>query len=81
MLQERQALRKEGFFPLFIKLLHCHFPEAGRERGRESGATDSAGEEVSHGNCGLDRERSLLFPASSAGERVGACWREKPAEK
>lgn len=40
MLRERQAPRKQVFFTLFIKLSHCHFTEAGRERAREGEQSD-----------------------------------------
>jgi len=71
-LRERQEPSREVFSP-FAELSPCHFTQAEQSRAEQSRAgstaTASACEEVSHGNCGLDRERSLLFPASSAGER------------
>lgn len=67
-LRESPVPRKEGFHP-FHKALALPFYQAregASRRGRER--TDSARSEVSHGNSGLDLERSLLFIASSAGE-------------
>lgn len=74
---------KGGFFTLFIKLLHCHFTEAGRERAREGERSDRQRLQGSFSRqlrAGSGTE-PFVPGKFSRRERVGVCRREKPAEK